>query len=209
MKIATFHSQLDLKRGSSLAYLNVIIALKERGHDVSAYSFKVDEWYRKRLEGAGIPVTSMDHRHLEPMGVHLILTNNRRARGVFRRLRSEFADADAAYLHGNQWTPQALPILDLPRVYFCDEPPRHYYEVDLINVTIGKKLGKALGKVSRTMDKAADRKAVVTADEVACNSHYTRDYIKRVYGIGRAPMGKRRTWSYPWEPFTPSRPTTS
>jgi glycosyltransferase involved in cell wall biosynthesis len=34
------------------------------------------------------------------------------------------------------------------------------------------------------MDKAADRKAVVTADEVACNSHYTRDYIKRVYGIG-------------------------
>jgi glycosyltransferase involved in cell wall biosynthesis len=183
MKIATFHSQLDLKRGSSLAYLNVIIALKERGHEVTAHSFQVDDWYREILEGAGIPAKSMDHRHLEPMGVHLILTNNRRARRVFRQLRDEFADADAAYMHGNQWTPQALPILDLPRVYFCDEPPRHYYEPDLINVTLGKKVGKAIGFISRALDKSSDRRSVVTADQVACNSHYTRDYIRRVYGI--------------------------
>lgn len=183
MRIVAFHSQLDMKRGSSLAFMNTAIALKERGHDVQAYSFAVDDWYRSILDDAGIPATSMDHRHIEPMGVHLILTNNRRARSVFHRLRAEAAGADAAYLHGNQWTPQALPILDLPRAYYCDEPPRHYYEPDLLNVTFGKKLGKALGIVSRSRDKEADRRAVVTADQVATNSHYTRDYIKRVYGI--------------------------
>ncbi|NIP33648.1 MAG: glycosyltransferase, partial [Thermoplasmata archaeon] len=117
------------------------------------------------------------------MGVHLILTNNRRARRVFRRLRSEFADADAAYLHGNQWTPQALPILDMPMAYYCDEPPRHYYEPDLLNVTLRKRLGKALGIVSRALDKKSDRLAVPTADAVATNSDYTRGYIKRVYGV--------------------------
>ena len=183
MRIAAFHSQLDMKRGSSLAFLNTAIALKERGHDVHAYSFAVDDWYRSILDGAGIPSTSMDHHHLEPLGVHLILTNNRRARGVFTRLNGMIADADVAYLHGNQWTPQGLPVLDLPRAYYCDEPPRHYYEPDLVNVTVRKKLGKAMGALSRSRDRESDRRAVRTADQVATNSHYTRDYIERVYGI--------------------------
>ncbi len=183
MKIASFHSGLDIKRGSSLAYMNTAIALKERGHEVSAYSFAVDEWYRSRLEEAGIPTTSMDHHHVQPMGVNMILTNNRRARAVFRDLRGEFADAEVAYLHGNQWTPLALPILDMPRAYYCDEPPRHYYEPDLVNVTLRKRLGKALGFASRALDKRADRAAVVTADAVAANSEYTKGYIGRVYGL--------------------------
>jgi glycosyltransferase involved in cell wall biosynthesis len=183
MRIAAFHSQLDLKRGSSLAFLNTAIALRERGHDVRAYSFAVDEWYRTRLEAAGIPATSLDHHHLEPLGVHLILTNNRRARKAFRRLAGMLGDAEAAYLHGNQWTPQALPIIELPRAYYCDEPPRHYYEPDLVNVTLRKRLGKALGSISRSRDAASDRRAVATADQVATNSHYTRDYIRRVYGV--------------------------
>jgi len=182
MRIAAFHSQLDLKRGSSLAFLNIAIALKERGHDVHAYSFAVDDWYRDTLDGAGISSTSLDHHQLEPLGVHLILTNNRRARSTFRRLNGMIGDADVAYLHGNQWTPLALPILELPRAYYCDEPPRHYHEPDLVNVTARKKLSKALGVVSRYRDRESDRMAVVTADQVATNSHYTRDYIKRVYG---------------------------
>lgn len=182
MKVASFHSGLDIKRGSSLAFMNIAIALKERGHDVTAYSFQVDDWYRRTLESAGIRAVSLDHAHVEPMGVHMILTNNRRARGVFRRLRAEFADSDVAYLHGNQWTPLALPILDMPEAYYCDEPLRHYYEPDLVNVTLRKRMGKALGAVSRALDKRADRASVVTADVVATNSDYTRGYIRRVYG---------------------------
>lgn len=183
MRIAAFHSMLDVKRGSSLAFLNVTLALKERGHDIHAYSFQVDEWYKGILDHAAIPSTSLDHRHLEPMGVHLILTNNRRARAVFRHLGEMISGVDVAYLHGNQWTPQALPILNVPRAYYCDEPPRHYHEPDLVNVTFGKKMGKAMGTVSRSRDREQDRSAVRTADEVATNSDYTRDYIKRVYGV--------------------------
>jgi len=183
LRVSGFHSMLHLKRGSSLAFLNNMLALKRRGHDVHAYSFLLDDWYRSAFEEAGIPATSLGHHQRELMGVHLILTNNTRARGVFRRLRDEFRGSDVAYLHGNQWTPLALPILDMPRAYYCDEPPRHYYEPDLVNVTARKRVGKAIGSLSRALDKRADRRAVVHADAVATNSDYTRGYIKRVYGI--------------------------
>jgi glycosyltransferase involved in cell wall biosynthesis len=183
VRIVGFHSQLDVKRGSSLAFLNIALALKKRGHEVAVYSFQVDEWYRSILEEAGIASTSVDHRHLEPLGVHLIMTNNSRARGVFKRLRTEFKAFDVAYLHGNQWTPLALPVLNMPKVYYCDEPPRHYHEPDLLNVTIGKKMGKAIGFLSRRSDRNGDRRSVAHADAVTTNSDYTRSYIKRVYGI--------------------------
>jgi glycosyltransferase involved in cell wall biosynthesis len=183
MRVAAFHSELDRKRGSSLAFLNICLALRRRGHDVHVWSFNVDDWYRKTLDEVGIPSTSMDHHHLEPLGVHLIVTNNNRARKVFRRLKTDMEAMDIAYLHGNQWTPLSLPILDMPRGYYCDEPPRHYYEPDLINVTLGKKLGKALGYFSRSSDMRSDHDSVVTADQVAANSDYTRGYIKRVYDV--------------------------
>ncbi|UCC92606.1 MAG: glycosyltransferase family 4 protein [Thermoplasmata archaeon] len=183
MDIAAFHSGLNIKRGASLAFMNVLISLKGRGHDVRAYSFQVDGWFEERFREAGIPSTSLDHHQVAPMGVHLILTNNRRARRVFRRLKGEFESADVAYLQDNQWTPHFLPILDMPTVYYCNEPPRHHYEPDLVNVTARKKVGKALGSISRSMDKAADRSAVAHADLICANSDYSREYIDRVYGV--------------------------
>ena len=183
MKIAAFHSGLDIRRGSSLAFLEILKVIKGLGNEVHVHSFNINDWFRTQFTEASIPVNSIDFHPATPFGVNMILTNNRRARRAFGGLLDTFGSMDAAYLHGNLWTPHFLPMLRMPTVYYCDEPPRHYYEPDLVNTKLSKRVGKTLGSISRRIDKAADRKAVVTAVRIVTNSNYTRSYIKDVYGV--------------------------
>ena len=160
--------------------------LKGRGHVIELWTLDISDYYRSWLEGKGIAINTFGMRRSMAGRRPLTLTNRLRASSRLNSLVKRMGAVDVAFIHHYDYSPLLAPKLSargVPVVYYCQEPPRHYYEPDLQNVTTRKKAGKALGSWSNWLDKRMDRSGVGHVDQILANSDYSREYIWRTYGM--------------------------
>ena len=163
----------------------MLCGLRARGHDISLWTLDISDYYRSWLEGKGITSNTFGMKLSRAGHRPLILTNRLKASSRFNTLVKSMGPLDVAFIHHYDYSPLLAPKLagkGVPVVYYCQEPPRHYYEPDLQNVTARKKAGKALGSWSNWMDKRMDRSGVEHVDQILVNSDYSREYVWRTYG---------------------------
>jgi glycosyltransferase involved in cell wall biosynthesis len=185
LRILAFHGFLTNIGGAEKAFASMLAGLRARGHDITLWTLDVSDYYRSWLDGKGIAVNSFGMK-LSRLGRRpLTLTNRLRALSRFNSLVKRMGPVDVAFIHHYDFSPLLAPKLaarGVPVVYYCQEPPRHYYEPDLQNITAKKKAGKAMGSWSNWIDKRMDRSGVERVDQILANSDYSREYIWRTYG---------------------------
>jgi len=163
----------------------MLCGLRAKGHEITLWTLDISDYYKSWLEAKGIIVNSFGMRRSMAGHRPLTLTNRLRASSRFGSLVKRMGPADVAFIHHYDYSPLLAPKLagkGVPVVYYCQEPPRHYYEPDLQNITAKKKAGKALGSWSNWMDKRLDRSGVEHVDQILVNSDYSREYVWRTYG---------------------------
>jgi glycosyltransferase involved in cell wall biosynthesis len=92
---------------------------------------------------------------------------------------------DILFASHHNWSPLLIFLLrnaKIPKVYYCYEPPRIYYEPPTYTEK-PMRLAISLLKSLTFPIKYLDRVGVKCADLVLCNSYYEREYIWRTYGI--------------------------
>jgi len=185
LRIFAFHGFLTNIGGAEKAFASMLGGLRARDHDIALWTLDISDYYRSWLEGKGISVNTFGMKRSRLGHRPLTLTNDLRASSRFNSLVKLMGPFDVAFIHHYDYSPLLAPKLarkGVPVVYYCQEPPRHYYEPDLQNVTARKKMGKALGSWSNWMDKRLDRSGVEHVDQILVNSDYSREYIWRTYG---------------------------
>lgn len=110
------------------------------------------------------------------------------ARKIAQRINS--GDYDIAYLTHCLPTPapSILRYLRIPSIYYCQEPPREFYEPQLLSkinhyFSIRKKLQKIVSLPYKNIYKNIDRRNIKFAKKVLTNSFYSKKRIKEIYGI--------------------------
>jgi glycosyltransferase involved in cell wall biosynthesis len=185
LKIFAFHGFLTNIGGAEKAFASMLLGLRARGHEISLWTLDISEYYSSSLGGKGITVNCLGMKRSRLGQRPLTLTNDLRAKGRFNALVRKIGPCDVAFIHHYDYSPLLAPKLarkGIPVVYYCQEPPRHYYEPDLQNITARKKMGKALGSWSNWLDKRMDRAAVEHVSQILVNSDYSREYVWRTYG---------------------------
>lgn len=92
---------------------------------------------------------------------------------------------DFVFVHPSQFTqaPFILSHLKIPSLYYCQEPLRMVYE-SMFDKTKNLSPGKRLyERVARGVRKRIDKKNISQATVVLTNSTFTKDNIKKAYGI--------------------------
>jgi glycosyltransferase involved in cell wall biosynthesis len=110
-----------------------------------------------------------------------LLSNIKVAYLFYRFIRKYQKNYDLAFVHHFYFSPLALPFFKIPKIYYCQEPPRGYYEPNICTYKRG--FTKPLNILIFSLEKILDRYCVRSADLVISNSDYTREYIYRVYGV--------------------------
>jgi len=92
---------------------------------------------------------------------------------------------DFVFVHGSRFTqaPFILRFLGTTSVYYCQEPLRMVYEPMFAipkSLALIKKVYETINRVSR---KIIDSKNIRSANILLANSKYTRNNIKKAYGI--------------------------
>lgn len=182
MDILAFHGFLTRIGGAEKAFVNMLTGLQGRGHRITLWTLNISKLYSGTLEKQGIRIHSMGMERSYVGHRQLMLTNDLRAMGRFNRMVRQLGPYDIALIHHYEFSPLLAPKLKGPVAYYCQEPPRHYYEPDLQNVTARKKTGKALGFWSNWLDMWLDRRGVGHVDVILTNSDYSREYAWRTYG---------------------------
>jgi len=192
MKIAAIHSFLNIKAGAQLAFLNMMMSLRNRGHEIDIYLLGISGELRKELQNY-FEITSLNFKEwrFSYMGFFLMLVNRFRAMRQFRRLADEInrGDYDLAFIDHSDYSPLILPYLKIPKVYYCYEPPRRYYEP--VYSYMPKEqvctkiylLNRVAPFIPDIIDKELDRCCVRFADLILCPSDYSREYTWRTYGM--------------------------
>jgi len=186
VKILVFHNFLKQRRGAEIFLLNILLALKKRGHQIDIFLLDASQDYIKRLKENGIRINIMGFKEQKTKRTYLSLfvrtINNLRAFYLYYRFINRIKESyDIALVHHYLYSPLALPFLKIPKVYFSQEPPRAYYEPGYISYRFG--FTKPLNIPLTFFNRFLDRYCVRFADLVISNSDYTREYIYRVYGI--------------------------
>jgi glycosyltransferase involved in cell wall biosynthesis len=179
MKIAAIHNLLDKKRGAEFAFLNMVLSLKKRGHDIDVFVFDISDEFKEEFQKNGINVTSLNFKpwRIKNLNAYLHPINVLRVMHPFYKLSKEInKNYDVAFVHHYYFSPCILPVLSIPKVYYCHEPPRGYYEPIL---------GKAIYFlfVPYLINRRIDKFCVKHADLILTNSDYEREYIWRTYGL--------------------------
>jgi glycosyltransferase involved in cell wall biosynthesis len=185
LRIFAFHGMLTKVGGAERAFANKLVSLRKRGHEITLWTLDISDHYRNWLKGSGVDVNTFAMKRSYMGGRQLTVTTIIRAMRRLNKLVPLSRSYDVAFLHHYDYSPllaARLAPTGIPIVYYCPEPPRHYYEPDLQNVTTKKKMGKALGSVSNWIDKTIDRHGVEHVDKILTNSDYTREVVWRTYG---------------------------
>lgn len=182
LDILAFHGFLTRIGGAEKAFVNMLTGLKKRGHRISLWTLNISKDYSAKLREQGIDVNSLGMEKSYIGRRQLTLTNDLGAMRRFGRMVKKLEPYDVALVHHYEFSPLLARRLKGPVAYYCQEPPRHYYEPDLQNVTTRKKIGKALGFWSNWLDMRLDRGGVEHVDVILTNSDYSREYVWRTYG---------------------------
>ncbi|MCS7094159.1 MAG: glycosyltransferase family 4 protein [Candidatus Aenigmarchaeota archaeon] len=172
MKIAAVHSRLDQLRGAERAFLNMILYLKDRGHEIDLYTIKASEYFLKKFKEKNIGVYDLQKEKNKNPILSLINLYSFHLYYLIKLSREiNKRNYDLIFVHHFLTSP-IIPFLKYPCVYYCQEPVRMVYEVNLARV-----------KLAHLPYSYIDKFSVKKADLVLANSDYTREYIYRVYGI--------------------------
>ena len=190
MKIAAINGILNQKRGAELAFLNMVKSLKKRGHEIDVFTLSVSEYFENKLGEDDIPVSSTDF-FTGPFGRLFPIRILKDLVGLvyFYKLSKHINNSyDVAFIHHHDFAPLIMPFLKIPKVYYCQEPPRDYYETyKRSDRTLKQKLLRAILFIplfiNKNSDKYLDRYCVKFSDLILSNSDYSREYIWRTYGL--------------------------
>lgn len=181
MKIAAIRNFLNAKAGAQGAFLNMMNSLSRRHHEIDIYVLNISDELKYELEEHGFKVTSLDFNEWRIVGLNPFRTiNDLRAMYRFKKLAKKInaSDYDVAFTDHADYSPLIHPFLKIPKVYYCYEPPRKYYEPPISNDVFLK-----IYKIVTFLSKFLDKYCVKYADLVLSNSDYISEYIWRVYGI--------------------------
>ncbi len=182
MKIIATYPFLTQKRGGELAFLNMTISLKRKGHEIHVLVLDISDEFMMKLQKEDIKVISLNFkeyklRYIDPI---LNIINKIRMFFLYRKLASKINRTyDVAFV---VHSPIILPYLRIPKVYYCYEPPRDYYE-PLVGATLERKIGNKIYFLFYAIDKYIDAYCVKHADLILTPSDYSREYTWRSYGI--------------------------
>jgi glycosyltransferase involved in cell wall biosynthesis len=184
VKIAAVHNFLTQKRGAELAFLNKVIGLKKRGHEIDVYILGASEDFINDFERWGVDVISSNFTEWKLVGTTYIpLLNNLRAlRKIKKIARGINRNYDVAFVHHHRYSPLIFPYLRIPNVYYCQEHPRLYYEPQIkTKNTFYDKLRFFYLKFM-VFDKLLDKYCVNYACVILSNSDFAREQLWRTYG---------------------------
>jgi glycosyltransferase involved in cell wall biosynthesis len=196
MRVALIHSFFYSASGAAEVVLNAAGELKGRGHAVSVFTLCASREVADEFLRRGIHLESVGFREWRTNGITvlsaldplLLLINKVRAFFVLSNLAGRIDEmGDVALTSHYHLTPLLHLLLKKPVVYYCHEPPRQYYEPlyggGRAYRSLAWKLTHPLDALYGFVDKGLDRLCVRKASKIAANSDYTRDYVKRIYGM--------------------------
>jgi glycosyltransferase involved in cell wall biosynthesis len=172
MKLACIHSFLDQLRGAEKAFSNMVIALKDRKHDIDVYTFNIIDYFYKKFLNKNINVLNLNFK-VNPEGRKLELIRRTYCLYLFPKLAKIINknDYDLIFVHHYSTSP-IIPLLKFPKVYYCQEPVRMTNEPTPF-----------LLKIFYLPYGFIDKISVKKADLILTNSDYTREYIWKVYEV--------------------------
>ena len=180
MKIAAIRNFINTKRGAQQAFIDMMLALKKRGHDIDIYVLNISDELREELKD-DFSIECLNFREWRLHSLNILHPINE-LRVLYRHLRlaKKISNKgyDLAFIDHYDYSPLILHFLQIPKVYYCYEPPRQYYEPTPFQPGIYK-VYKFITQASKYLDKYC----VKRADLILCNSDYIREYIYKVYGI--------------------------
>ena len=187
MKIVAIHSFLLVKARAEGAFIDMMKALRRRGHEVDIHVLNISDELREQLKD-DFNITSLNfkqshHRYLDP---YLYLINQLKVLRQYKKVSKVINNRyDLAFVDHLYYSPLLLPLLNIPKIYYCYEPPRTYYEPVIIfsNRPKAFRIYRAITFPANVINKHIDRYCVKFADLILCNSDYEREYIWRTYGI--------------------------
>ena len=183
MRVAAFRSFLEVKAGAQGAFLNMMVSLGKRGHKIDVFALNMSDEFKKALGSSNIGVTCLNFRELKFRFINpwLRIVNEFRAallyRGLAQKINKEY---DIVFVDHLDYSPLVLLVVKIPKIYYCYEPPRPYYEPRLNN---GRRISRMLTVVPFLVDKLLDKYCAQHADLILSNSDYSREYTWRSYGI--------------------------
>lgn len=184
MRILAIHNFLDNHGGAELFFLNMVLLLSKRRHKIDVLVLNISDNFTNKLQQNGIAVHNLNfklwHSHYLNTLVKL-LSNIKVAYLFFGFIRKYQQNYDLAFVHHFYFSPLALPFLKIPKIYYCQEPPRAYYEPYICTYQRG--FAKPLNVLVFSLEKMLDKYCVNCADIVVSNSEYIREYIYKIYGI--------------------------
>lgn len=189
MKILAVHGFLIQKRGAELVFLNMLVSLKKLGVECDAVVLDIDENFKNELDNKGITVNSSQFREwkLPYFNDWSYFVNAIRILSQFNKIFKDInkENYDVLFAHHYYYTPLVLPFSKKPVVYYCHEPPRHYYDPRVYQSRSKTKniLRRIINILPNTINKRIDKFCVNHADLILTNSDYEREYIWRTYGL--------------------------
>lgn len=92
---------------------------------------------------------------------------------------------DLVFIHPSQFTqaPFILLFVKATRIYYCQEPLRIVYDKALNDLSHIHGARKAYELAARTIRRVIDRVNLSRADYIFCNSEFSKDSIKKAYGV--------------------------
>lgn len=179
MKIAAIHNFLDKNRGAEFAFLNMMLSLKKRNHDIDVFVLGISDEFKEELQKRDIIVTNLNFKpwQIKDLSAFLHPLNVLRVLPFFLKITKKINENyDVAFVHHFYLSPCILPFLRISKVYYCHEPPRSYYEP-----IFGIKY--ALLFIPNLINRNIDQFCIKYANLILTNSDYEREYIWRTYGL--------------------------
>lgn len=179
LKIAAFHAFLDVEAGAAGAFLNMVRSLNKRGHEIDIYTLRIAPEIKRALENNYNVFYEVDCLKSKD---YFNFLNIQRVKQKIIKNRNYYDILFASHYNYSPFLLYLLRKISLPKVYYCYEPPRIYYE-PILYTERSIKLAIRLLKIFKLPAKYIDRLGIKFADLVLCNSHYVRECIWRTYGI--------------------------
>jgi glycosyltransferase involved in cell wall biosynthesis len=196
MKVACFHNFLTQQRGAELAFKNMVLGLKNRGHDITVYTFDISEKFKAEFLAHNINFFSFDFNKTKAAVLKSRLLSFLKYLvqylSVVKKIAGVINSKDYDVIFVSHWYSAILiPGLKKPVMYYSQEPPRHVYEYDPggfgeLHAVVSKKiqncfekliLDRILNFVTKYMDLWCGR----CAEIIVGNSDYSKNILQKIY----------------------------
>jgi glycosyltransferase involved in cell wall biosynthesis len=177
-----------VKAGAAGAFLNMVKFLRKRGHEIDIYTLRIARDIKEDLEKEFKVFISRYHfarlsTNIYAVDSYISFIPYLRC---LQKVKQMIIDShyDILFTSHHNYSTLLLFLLrhtEIPKIYYCYEPPRIYYEPPLLTETTIAR--SRLSKYLTLHMKYLDRAGAKCADLILCPSYYEREYIWRTYGI--------------------------